>query len=108
MTSQANTGGRVPPVRNSPRGAAVLDRTEIAASMMPSGRLQEEALRLVGASRAGRPSGDNRQLRVLAQTVAREVEELITQTYIGGHAKMKLAVDNLAAAAQALQIEMAR
>jgi methyl-accepting chemotaxis protein len=81
------------------------------------GRLQEEAIRLVEASRAGLPSergttaqieGDNRQLRVLGQIAAGKVEELITQTYIGDHEKMKLAVDNLAAALQALQIEMAR
>jgi methyl-accepting chemotaxis protein len=85
--------------------------------MRAGGRLQEEALWLVEASRAARPSergttpqieGDNRQLRILAQIAAGKLEELITQTYIGGHEKMKLVVDNLAVALQGLQVEMAR
>src|SRR5580700_2224756 len=104
MASQASTGGRIPPGRNSSTGAAAPDRPGIAASMMRAGgRLQEEALWLVEASRAARPSergttpqieGDNRQLRILAQIAAGKLEELITQTYIGGHEKMKLVVDN--------------
>jgi methyl-accepting chemotaxis protein len=81
------------------------------------GRLQEEALRLVEASSAGRPSGrattgqldgNSRQLRVLAQIGAGKVEELITQTYTGDHEKMKLAVENVAVTLQELQKEMAR
>jgi hypothetical protein len=118
MASQASTGGRIPPGRNSSTGAAAPDRPGIAASMMRAGgRLQEEALWLVEASRAARPSergttpqieGDNRQLRILAQIAAGKLEELITQTYIGGHEKMKLVVDNLAVALQGLQVEMAR
>jgi hypothetical protein len=37
-----------------------------------------------------------------------KVEELITQTYIGDHEKMKLAVETVAVALQGLQTEMAR
>jgi len=103
MANQATNGWRVPG-RNSSTGAAVLDRPGIAALMTQT-------------SRAGRPSGcrttgqleeNNRQLRILAQIGAGKVEELITQTYTGDHKKMKLAVDNVAAALQALQKEMAR
>jgi IMP dehydrogenase/GMP reductase len=117
MANQASNGWLVPG-RNSSTGAAVLDRPGIAALMTHAGdRLQEQALRLPETSRAGRPSGrrttgqfgeNNRQLRILAQIGAGKVEELITQTYIGDHEKMKLAVDNVAVALQALQKEMAR
>jgi hypothetical protein len=94
MVNQGRNSGRVPG-RTSSTGAAVSDRPEIAASITPAGdRLHVE--------------GDNRQLRVLAQIGARKVEELITQTYVGDHEKMKLAVDNVAVALQGLQIEMAR
>jgi len=58
--------------------------------------------------RTGQIDGNTGQLRVLAQIGAGKVEELITQTYIGSHATMKLAVDNVAVALQGLQMEMAR
>jgi hypothetical protein len=108
MSSQASTGPRVPAGWDSSNAAATLSCPEIAAPVTHAGpRLQEEALRLVEAP-TGRIEGDNRQLRVLGQMAAGKVEELITQTYIGDHEKMKLAVDNLAVTLQGLQIEMAR
>jgi hypothetical protein len=118
MTNQASNGWRLPSGRNSSTGSAVTDCPEIAASITHAGgRLKEEALRLVEALRAGRPSergtarqleGNSRQLRILAQTGAGKFEELITQTYTGDHEKMKLAVDNIAVALQELQKEMAQ
>ena len=118
MANQASTGGRVPTGLNSYTGAADPDRPGIAASMTHAGdRLPEEMFRLLEASRAaclgergstGQSGGNNRQLRVLAQIGVRKVEELITQTYIGDHETMKLAVDNVAVALQGLQMEMAR
>jgi hypothetical protein len=115
MATQASNGWRVPRGRNSSTGAAVPARPEIVASMTDAG-LSEEVLGLMEASRAAclsQPAtrhiaGDNRQLRVLAQIGASKVDELITQTYIGGHEAMKLAVDNIAVALQGLQTEMAR
>jgi predicted Rdx family selenoprotein len=118
MATQASNGWRVPRGRSSSTGAAVLDRPAIAPSMTPADdRLQQEMFRLLEASRAvclregggtGQRDGNSRQLRALAQTGARKVEELITQTYLGNHEKMKLAVDNIAIALQGLQMEMAR
>jgi hypothetical protein len=118
MANQASIGRQVRPGRNSSTGAAVLHRPEIAASMTPAGdRLPEEMFRLLEASRAaclsergrtGQIVGNTGQLRVLAQIGAGKVDELITQTYIGSHATMKLAVDNVAVALQGLQMEMAR
>jgi hypothetical protein len=118
MATQATNGWRVPRGRNSSAGAAVLGGPEIAASTTSAGdRLPEEMLRLLEASRAaclsdrariGQFDGSNRQLRALAQIGARKVEELITQTYLGGHDNIKLAVDNVAVALEGLQIEMAR
>jgi hypothetical protein len=115
MATQASNGWRVPRGRNSSSGATVLARPEIVASMTNAG-LSEKVLGLLEASRAaclrqpttGHIEGDNRQLRVLAQIGAGKVEELITQTYIGGHEAMKLAIDNIAVALQGLQMEMAR
>jgi hypothetical protein len=116
MATQASNGWRVPRGRNSSTGAAVPARPEIVASKTDAG-LSEEVLGLMEASRAacltGQPTtghveGENRQLRVLAQIGAGKFEELITQTYIGGHEAMKLAVDNIAVALQGLQTEMAR
>jgi hypothetical protein len=118
MANQASRGWRIPPGRNSSTGAGVLHRPEKAASMTPAGdRLPEEIFRVLEASRAaclsergrtGQIDGNSGQLRVLAQIGAGKVEELITQTYIGSHATMKLAVDNVAVALQGLQMEMAR
>ena len=116
MVNQASNGRREPSGRNSSTGAAVLARPEIAASMTHAG-LSEKVLRLMATSRpaslsqqptTGQIEGDNRQLRILAQTGARKIEELITQTYVGGHENMKLAVENVAVALQDLQLEMAR
>jgi hypothetical protein len=118
MANQASNGWQVPPGRNSSTGAAVLHCPEIAASMMPAGdRLPEEMFRLLEAPRAaclsergrtGQIGGNSAQLRLLAQIGAGKVEELITQTYIGDHETMKLAVDKVAVALQGLQMEMAR
>src|ERR1035441_1969041 len=137
MTRQASNGRRVPSGRDSSTGAAVLDRPETSASLTQADdRLQEEVLRLVEASRAGRLGergrperfeGNDRKLvegvnmildaillpisegnRILAQISAGNVDELITQTYSGDHEKMKLAVNNLAVVLQGLQKEMAR
>ena len=137
MTRQASNGRRVPSGRGSSTGAAVLDRPETNASLTQADdRLQEEVLRLVEASRAGRLGergrperfeGNNRKLvegvnmildaillpisegnRVLAQISAGNVDELITQTYSGDHEKMKQAINNLAVVLQGLQKEMAR
>src|ERR1700722_16659087 len=127
---------RVPSGRGSSTGAAVLDRPKINGSMTHSDPVQEEVLRLVEASRAGRLSerggadqfeGSNRKLvegvnkildaillpigegnRVLAQISAGKVDELITQTYSGDHEKMKLAVNNVAVVIQGLEKMMAR
>jgi hypothetical protein len=74
-------------------------------------RLQEEVLRLGRLSERGKTGqfeGNNRQLRVLARIGAGKVEDLITQTYIGDHEEMKLAVDNIAVVLQGLQMEIAR
>jgi methyl-accepting chemotaxis protein len=99
-------------------------------------RLQEEILRLVEASRAGRLgergrteqfSGKDRDLlqgvnmildaillpigegnRILAQISTGQIDELITETYKGDHEKMKQAVNNVAVVLQALQKELAR
>jgi hypothetical protein len=74
-------------------------------------RLQEEALRLGRLSERGKTrhcEGNNRQLRALAQIGAGKFEDLITQTYIGDHEEMKLAVDNIAVVLQGLQMEIAR
>jgi hypothetical protein len=49
-----------------------------------------------------------RQLRALARIGAGKVEDLITQTYIGDHEEMKLAVDNISVVLQGLQGEIAR
>src|SRR3984957_16882607 len=127
---------RVPSGRGSSTGAAVLDRPKINGSMTHSDPVQEEVLRLVEASRAGRLSerggadqfeGSNRKLvegvnkildaillpigegnRVLAQISAGKVDELITQTYSGEHGMMKQAVNNVAVVMQGLQKEIAR
>jgi hypothetical protein len=112
MARQARNAWRVTPSRNSSTGAAVLDRLETAASMTHADdRLQEEVLRLGRLSERGKTGqfeGNNRQLRVLAQIGAGKFEDLITQTYIGGHEEMKLAVDQIAVMLQGLQMEMAR
>ena len=112
MTRQASTSGRVATGRNSSTGAAVLDRPETAASMTPAdNRLHEEAIRpdhLREHGKTGQFDGNNRQLRVLARIGAGNVEDLITQTYIGDHEEMKLAVDTIAVVLDGLQMEMAR
>jgi methyl-accepting chemotaxis protein len=137
MARQANDGRRVRPDQNQSIGAAVLDRpVHDAQETQKKGLLQEEILRLVDASRAGRLGergraehfeGSDRKLiegvnemldaillpigegnRVLAQISAGKIDELITQTYSGDHEKMKLAVNNVAVVMQDLQMEMGR
>ena len=137
MTRQTSNGRRVSPGRNSSAGAAVLDGPDTKTLMTHADdRLQEEVLRLVEASRAGRLTergrselfeGNNRRLvegvnmildaillpieegnRVLAQISEGKVDELITQTYSGDHEKMKQAVNRVAVVTQTLQKEMAR
>jgi methyl-accepting chemotaxis protein len=136
MTRQSGNGRKLSG-GNSFAGAAVLERPESDASKTRGAeRLQEEMLRLVEASRAGRLSergraeqfeGNDRQLvegvnmildaillpigegnRVLAQISAGRIDELIVQTYSGDHEKMKQSVNNLAVVLQGLQKEMAR
>jgi methyl-accepting chemotaxis protein len=46
--------------------------------------------------------------RILAQISSGKIDELVAQTYKGDHEKMKIAVNNVAIALQALQKEMAR
>jgi methyl-accepting chemotaxis protein len=46
--------------------------------------------------------------RILAQISAGKIDELIAQTYMGDHEKMKLAVNNVAVVTQGLQKEMNR
>jgi len=137
MARQASDDRRVPPGRSSSSGAAVLDRpASDALETHSKDLLQQEILRLVEASRAGRLSergradqfeGGDRTLvegvnemldaillpigegnRVLAQISAGKIDELITQTYRGDHEKMKEAVNNVAAVLQGLQKEMGR
>jgi methyl-accepting chemotaxis protein len=137
MARQANDGRRVRPDQNQSIGAAVLDRPlHDAQETQTKHLLQEEILRLVEASRAGRLGergrveqfeGNDRQLvegvnsmldaillpigegnRVLAQISAGRIDELITQTYSGDHEKMKQAVNNVAVVLQGLQKELGR
>jgi methyl-accepting chemotaxis protein len=137
MARQANDGRRVRPDQNQSIGAAVLDRpVQDAQQTQDKHLLQEEILRLVEASRAGRLGergraeqfeGDDRKLvegvnvmldaillpigegnRVLAQISAGKIDELITQTYSGDHDKMKQAVNNVAVVLQGLQKELGR
>ena len=137
MARQANDGRRVRPDQNQSIGAAVLDRpVHDAQETQTKHLLQEEILRLVEASRAGRLGergraeqfeGNDRQLvegvnsmldaillpigegnRVLAQISAGKIDELITQTYSGDHEKMKQAVNNVAVVLQGLQKELLR
>ncbi len=128
---------RVNDSRRGSSSAAVLDRS----AKEPHGRqgedlLQEEILRLLEASRAGRLSergradqfegkdrflveGVNAMLdaillpiaegnRILAQISGGKIDELIAQTYSGDHEKMKLAVNNVAVVLQGLQKELGR
>jgi len=137
MARQGIDGRRAGPGRNPSHGAAVLDYPEPSASQTETtNRLQEEILRLVEASRAGRLGergrlelfeGNDRKLiegvntmldailvpigegnRVLAQISAGKIDELITQNYSGDHEKMKQAVNNVAAVLQGLQKELGR
>jgi len=137
MARQTGNGRSVVPERNPSIGAAVLDLPEHdAPETQTRDLLQDEVLRLVEASRAGRLSergrveqfqGTDRKLvegvnamldaillpigegnRVLAQISAGKIDELITQTYGGDHEKMKQAVNNVAVVLQGLQKEMAR
>ncbi|MGO9095623.1 MAG: methyl-accepting chemotaxis protein, partial [Bryobacteraceae bacterium] len=137
MARQGIDGRRAGPGRNPSHGAAVLDYPEPNAPRTETtNRLQEEILRLVEASRAGRLGergrlelfeGNDRKLiegvntmldailvpigegnRVLAQISAGKIDELITQNYSGDHEKMKQAVNNVAAVLQGLQKELGR
>ena len=137
MARQTGNGRSVVPERNPSIGAAVLDLPEHdAPETQTRDLLQDEILRLVEASRAGRLSergrveqfsGSDRKLvegvnamldaillpigegnRVLAQISAGKIDELITQTYGGDHEKMKQAVNNVAVVLQGLQKELAR
>jgi methyl-accepting chemotaxis protein len=123
--------------RKSSTGSAVLDHPVTrAAKTQKQNLLQEEILRLVDASRAGRLSeraraeqfeGADRKLvegvnamldaillpigegnRVLAQISAGKIDELITQNYSGDHDLMKQAVNNVAIELQGLQRELGR
>ncbi len=137
MARRPNDGGRVRSDRNPSTGAAVLDRpARKAPGAGTKNLLQEEILRLVEASRAGRLgergrveqfAGDDRSVvegvntmldaillpigegnRVLAQISAGKIDELITHTYSGDHEKMKQAVNNVAVVLQGLQRELGR
>src|ERR1017187_5244321 len=137
MARQANDGRRVRPDQKQSIGAAVLDRPiHDAQETQTKNLLQEEILRLVEASRAGRLGergraeqfeGNDRKLvegvnamldaillpigegnRVLAQISTGKIDELITQTYSGDHDKMKQAVNNVAVVLQGLQKELGR
>ena len=137
MARQTNDGRRVSTGRNPSTGAAVLDRPlPHAPKTQTKDLLQEEILRLVEASRAGRLGergrveqfeGNDRKLvegvnamldaillpigegnRVLAQISTGKIDELITQTYGGDHEKMKQAVNNVAVVLQGLQKELGR
>jgi len=103
MTRQMSNVCRVLTGRHSSNGAAVLHRAEIAAT------LTDADDRLLGEpGRTGQFRGNMRQLRALARIGAGKVEDLITQTYIGDHEEMKLAVDNISVVLQGLQGEIAR
>ncbi|HXN46968.1 MAG TPA: hypothetical protein VN893_10040, partial [Bryobacteraceae bacterium] len=135
--ARANDGGRVRSDRNPSTGAAVLDRpARKAPGTETKNLLQEEIVRLVEASHAGRLGergrverfeGDDRKVvegvntmldaillpigegnRVLAQISAGKIDELITETYSGDHEKMKQAVNNVAVVLQGLQKELGR
>ena len=137
MARQTGNGRSVVPERNPSIGAAVLDLpAHDAPETQTRDLLQDEILRLVEASRAGRLSergrvkqfeGNDRKLlegvnamldaillpigegnRVLAQISAGKIDELIAQTYDGDHEKMKQAVNNVAVVLQGLQKELAR
>ncbi len=129
MAKPVSDGRRVPAGRNPSIGAAVLDRPVTdAREGQTKNLLQEEILRLVEASRAGRLDergrveqfeGQDRRMvegvnamldaillpigegnRVLAQISTGKIDELITQTYAGDHEKMKQAVNSVAVALQ--------
>src|SRR6202142_4316572 len=135
--ARANDGGRVRSDRNPSTGAAVLDRpARKAPGTETKNLLQEEIVRLVEASHAGRLGergrverfeGDDRKVvegvntmldaillpigegnRVLAQISAGKIDELITETYSGDHEKMKQAVNNVSVVLQGLQKELGR
>src|ERR1017187_3869471 len=137
MARQANDGRRVRPDQKQSIGAAVLDRPiHDAQETQTKNLLQEEILRLVEASRAGRlgergratrHQGDYRKIiegvnemldaillpigegnRILAQVSVGKIDELIAQTYKGDHEKMKQAVNNVAVVLQSLQKELGR
>ncbi len=136
MTSQVSDSRRVPPGRTRSNGAAVMDRPHGAEQKETNDLLQEEILRLVEASRAGRLGergraehfeGSDRKLvegvnamldaillpiaegnRILAQISVGKIDELIAQTYSGDHEKMKQAVNNVAVVLQGLQKELGR
>src|SRR5471030_2708711 len=136
MTKQTNDRRRLTPGRDS-SGTAVLEPpVRLAPKAQKQDLLQEEVLRLLEASRAGRLSergrledfeGNDRKLlenvnsmldaillpiaegnRVLSQISAGRIDEVITATYGGDHEKMKLAVNNVAVVMQSLQKELGR
>src|SRR5471030_3334411 len=136
MTKQTNDRRRLTPGRDS-SGTAVLEPpVRLAPKAQKQDLLQEEVLRLLEASRAGRLSergrledfeGNDRRLlenvnsmldaillpiaegnRVLSQISAGRIDEVITATYGGDHEKMKLAVNNVAVVMQSLQKELGR
>jgi methyl-accepting chemotaxis protein len=129
MAKQTNNRRGITPGSNRSTGTAVLERPERGAAKTRSQNpLQEEILRLVEASHAGRLSergrvadfeGSDRKVvegvnsmldaillpigegnRVLALISAGKIDEVITQTYSGDHEKMKQAVNNVAGALQ--------
>ncbi len=136
MASQPTHARRVNSGRSS-SAAAVLDPPESHVTATKSGsKVQEEILRLVDASRAGRLSergrpdrleGNDRKViegvnlmldailipigevnRVLTQISSGKIDELITDSYTGDHEKMKQAVNNVGGALQGMQKELAR
>jgi methyl-accepting chemotaxis protein len=108
----------------------------VASATHGDDELEQEILRLVEASREGRLTergrtgrfeGNSRKViegvnemldaillpigegnRILAQISTGKIDELITPTYKGDHEKMKVAVNNVAAAIQGLQKELMR
>src|SRR5450631_1025111 len=137
MAKQTNDRRGIAPGPKSSDGTAVLEPpVRSAAKTQSKDLLQEEILRLVEASRAGRLSergrlelfeGNDRKLvegvntmldaillpiregnRVLAQISTGKIDELITQTYSGDHENMKQAVNNVAVVLLGLQKELGR
>jgi methyl-accepting chemotaxis protein len=133
QTLQAHSNGRTTAVLERPEGST--DRVN-RSRQSQDGRLLDEILRLVEASRAGhftergrldQFAGSDRKLlegvntmldaillpiaegnRVLARISAGKIDELINESYEGDHEKMKVAVNHVATVLQGLQREIVR